>query len=176
MVKYIKINDKPINYRRLNVCSATRAVYSATKVYANTIIATNIEAGIKWEVSDDIKGGIIVFSDEVNAVKLSDNKLINWLKHKYATISNKFGRTKKIDKVAQDNDLVGWTVGKFLKGRYTGDDGNVYSENSLSVEIIGVDFDKLVEIAETLCREFNQESVLVKDYSTLGRIVFVDGN
>ena len=173
MVKFV--NSSKLNLNRLNAYSATRQVYASISVDRKSIVATNIDASIKWEVPEDEKGGIIVFSDEVNAVKLSNNKLVNWLKQKYATFSNKSKRNKVVDKIAQDNDLVGWTVGKFLKGRYTGDDGNTYSENSVSVEIIGVDFDKLVSIAEELCRAFQQESVLVKDYSTKNRILFVDG-
>ena len=49
----------------------------------------------------------------------------------------------------------------------------MYGEKSLSVEIIGIDTDTLIKIAEQLCETFMQESVLVKDYST-GRVMFVD--
>lgn len=51
----------------------------------------------------------------------------------------------------------------------------MYGEDSLSVEIIGVDTDTLIKIAEELCVAFIQESCLVKDYST-NRVFFVDNN
>ena len=83
-------------------------------------------------------------------------------------------KLKKIDKIANRNELVGWTVGHYLDGRYTDKKGNQYGENSLSVEIIGIDTEKLINIATILCRYFKQESVLVKDYSE-NRVMFVDG-
>ena len=118
---------------------------------------------------------MIIFSTEVNAVKLSENKLINWAKQKVETIKNKFKSFSKIDKLAQKYDLVGWTVGKFLHGRYTGKNGKVYDENSLSVEVVGVTTDTLISLAEDICREFDQETVMVKDYNNK-TILFVNGD
>lgn len=42
----------------------------------------------------------------------------------------------------------------------------MFNENSLSLEIVGVDIDTLISIAEDICKEFNQWLVLVKDYSS----------
>jgi hypothetical protein len=117
---------------------------------------------------------MIIFSTEVNAIELSKNKFINWIKQKVETIKNKFKSYDKIDTLAKKYDLVGWTVGKFLNGRYTGRDGKIYDENSLSVEVVGIDSTTLINIAEDICREFNQESVLVKNYNTK-KILFVNG-
>lgn len=169
-----------LNRNRLNAYSASKYRWSTIKVTEGTIIATNMPNRLTESIDDEIEpdklGGIIVFSDEINAVKMADNKLVNWIKQKAATINNKISRSKKIDDIAQRHDLFGWTVGKFLRGRYTGKDGKVYSENSLSVEVVGVDFDTLISIAEDLCRAFNQESVLVKVYGDPGRILFVNGD
>ena len=41
----------------------------------------------------------------------------------------------------------------------------MFDENSLSVEIIGIDSTELIKIAEELCIAFLQESVLLKDFS-----------
>lgn len=164
-----------LNYNKLNAYSGTKYLCAAIQVMGRPIIATNVESGIEWEVPDDERGGIIVFSEEVNAVKLSENKLINWIKQKAQTLSNRFSGMTFIDDIAQSHNLVGWTVGNFLKGRYTGRDGNVYSENSLSVEIVGVPDSVLIQIAEELCRKFVQETVLVKEYST-NKLLFVNGD
>ena len=129
--------------------------------------------GIQWEPEEHTKGGIITFSTDVNSKEQSENTFINWIKQKASTIKNRVLKNKKIDKIAQNHDLVGWTVGKYLRGRYTGKNGKVYDENSVSLEIIGVDSDILLDIAEELCIDFIQESVLVKDYNT-GKIFFVD--
>lgn len=63
--------------------------------------------GISFEPSDIEKGGIIVFSVEVNALKQSDNKFLNKLKQIIMTTINKLTYKKKVDKIANDNNLVG---------------------------------------------------------------------
>lgn len=136
------------------------------------ILATSckLNEGIDFEPSENEKGGIIVFPTDVNAIELHDNKTINFLKQKLATITNRVDATKKI---AAGNNLIGWTIGHFLDGRYTATNGKQYGESSLSVEFVGVDFNLLLKIAEELCRSFTQESVLLKDYSS-NRLLFVN--
>lgn len=160
-----------------NAFSASKRLYHSIKVDESLTIA---KGGILYEAVDFVpkdteKGGVIVFSTDVNAVKLSENKVINWLKQKAKTVENRLTYTGKIDRVAKSNDLIGWTVGRYLDGRYKAKNGKTYGENSLSVEIIGVDTDKLISIAEELCNLFVQETVLVKDYTT-GNIMFVNGD
>lgn len=134
-----------------------------------------VREGIDWQPGKKERGGIIVFSVEVNAVRQHPNKFINRLKQIAMTIANKFNATRKIDRIANDNNLVGWTIGHYLDGRYKAKNGKIYGEDSLSLEMVGINFDKLVKIAEELCRVFSQESVLVKDYSS-GRVLFVKPN
>lgn len=137
------------------------------------LYSTFVNEGIQFEPDENEKGGIIVFSTDVNAIAQLNNRFINWIKQKMATISNRLNATKKIDKIASENNLVGWTVGHYLDGRYTAKNGKQYGENSLSVEIIGIDLKTLMKIGEELCKSFKQESVLVKDFSS-GRVMFVD--
>lgn len=163
-ISEFKVSDK-------GAYSISRQLDKAICYNKNKVIA--VSEGIQFEPESNQKGGIIVFSVEVNAEELSSNKLVNWFKQKFATFKNKLFKNRKIDNIANKHNLVGWTIGKFLNGRYTAKNGKTYSEDSLSVEIIGVTFEELIEIAEELCIEFLQESVLVKDYSS-GRIVFID--
>lgn len=95
--------------------------------------------GIDWQTEQHEKGGIIVFSTDVNAVELDGNKIKNWVKQKTATIKNCTQYKGMVDKVAHKNEPVGWTIGKYLNGRYRAKNGKTFSENSLSLEIIGVD-------------------------------------
>lgn len=117
---------------------------------------------------------MIIFSTEVNAVELSKNKFINWIKQKINSLKNKFNSYEKIDALAKKYELIGWTVGKFLSGRYTDRTGKVYDENSLSVEVVGINSETLINLAEDICRDFEQETVLVKDYNSQ-KILFVNG-
>jgi hypothetical protein len=173
MKKFNELCDKIINE---NAYSASKFLYKAIKVNPNKIIESNvISEGIEFEPAETEQGGIIIFSTEVNAIELAKNKFINWIKQKVESLKNKFQSYKKIDELAKKYDLVGWTVGKFLSGRYTGRDGKIYDENSLSVEVVGIDTETLISLAEDICREFDQESVLVKDYNNK-KILFVNGD
>lgn len=163
------------NANRRNAYSLSRALEHAIRFDKEKMVASGglMLDGIQFEPSDSERGGIIIFSQEVNAIGLSKNKLVNWAKQKLATLSNRLSGKRKIDKIADDNELIGWTVGNYLNGRYKAKNGVFYGEKSLSLEIIGVSTDTLIKIAEQLCVVFKQESVLVKDYST-GRVLFVD--
>lgn len=160
--------------------------YSASKYLLRDIKATNekceftsktLAEGIDLTFEDAEKGGIIVFSTDVNSVELSSNKIVNWLKQKITTLGNRITATKKVDKIVGGKyNAVGWTVGKYLSGRYTAKNGNFFGENSISVEIIGIDESTLIAIAEDLCEEFKQETVLVKSYIDGGKIFLVSAN
>ena len=132
-----------------------------------------ISDAIDFEIGDGEKGGIITLSTDVNAVPLSENKLVNWVKQKYASLKNRFTKSGMTDKIAKKHDLIGWTIGNFLDGHYRAKDGSDFNERSISVEIVSIDFDTLMSVAEDLCRDFKQQSVLVKSYDT-GHIYFVN--
>lgn len=132
-----------------------------------------LSEGIQFEPNASEKGGVIIFSTDVNAVELSPNKIKNWIKQKLATYTNRVKATSKLDKIANKNQLVGWTIGHYFDGRYRAKSGANFGENSLSLEVVGIDFDGLVKIAEEICEAFQQESVLLHDFSS-GRIMFID--
>ncbi len=125
----------------------------------------------------DYRGGIVVFSTDVNSLQISKNKLTNWLKKKMKTYMNRFfvksklaklvGKFNKADKTLggdEVSDYIGaFSIGNFFSGRYVGDDGNTFNEKSISIEINGISSKGLIYLAEEIAREFNQESVLVKD-------------
>lgn len=131
--------------------------------------------GILTERKEEVenKGGIIVFSVDVNAVKQSENVLKNWFLRKVKTYQNIFQKKEKISKIIKQNEEVfGLTIGKFVTGRYRGTTGELYDESSLSIEIIGVTTEILDKVAMDVCKEFNQESVLVKNYDD-NKIYFI---
>lgn len=161
-----------------NAYSSSRFLSKAIRVDEANVVASSFRAigeRVGYEPKPMEKGGIIVFSTDVNSRKQSNNRVVDWLKKKMKTVANRLNFAKKVDDIADAHELVGWTIGKFLNGRYTGKDGKRFSENSLSVEIVGIDTETLIRIAEELCVSFDQESALVKDYST-GRVLFVEND
>ena len=77
-----------------------------------------------------------------------------------------------INDISKCNDIFAWTVGKYLHGRYKAKDGTIFDENSISIELLNVSVDTIISFAEELCKEFSQETVLVKLYGE-DRILFV---
>ena len=141
-------------YRASRYLSKAMSSKGKTPIYSSIL-----DEGIQFEPAPGQKGGMIVFCTDVNAEKQLN--LLNTT-------------TTKIDKIAADNGHVGWTIGHYLDGRYTSPkNGKQYGENSLSLEMIGVNFETLVKIAMEICSLFTQESVLIKDYSS-GRVLVVD--
>jgi hypothetical protein len=121
------------------------------------------------------RGGIIVFSTDVNAVKNSADtkigKLKNFVENKFDTFKNRVLKNKKLTKLIQKHNLASpedyfigsFSIGKFFNGRYVGIKGEVYNEKSSSIEILGVPSEVLLLLATEIAKDFKQETVLVKD-------------
>ena len=138
---------------------------SAKTVFLDLGNDTELSEEISYEFED--KGGIIVFSVNVNALQLSTNKVVRAIKNTIETFKNRLFKDRKINKViSQHADIYGITIGNYVKGRYKSDDGSMYDESSLTIEIIGITSDVLNKVAEDLAKEFQQETVLVKDYAS----------
>lgn len=170
-ISYDIVNKKNSTYGNISTGWNNRRIERTNE---NTLyVSENLNEAIDWQVDTQSRGGIIVFSTDVNAIQLSQNKLLNYCKTKLATFLNRINATKKVDRIANKHSLVGWTLGHYLDGRYKAKNGKNFGEKSLSVEIIGVDSKTLIKIAEDICADFMQEAVLCKDYST-GNIYFVN--
>lgn len=117
----------------------------------------------------DYRGGIIVFSTDVNAVKLSDNAFINKIRQYVETFKNRWNKGSIVHSAINDfntnsAEYIGaYSIGNSFHGCYVGDNGEKYDEKSLTVEINGLSSDALLELAELICKHFKQETVLVKD-------------
>ena len=114
-------------------------------------------------------GGIIVFSTDVNAVELDKNKIINKIKQVITTFKNRLKKDAIIHNVMNKfNDKGGeyigaYSVGNFFKGKYVGDNGEMYNERSLAIEINGLSSESLLKFAEMIAQKCMQKTVLVKD-------------
>ena len=162
----------------------SKGAYNAMRYIANKMKRTKgntifcsfgLSDGVDWDIIYEENGGIIVFPTEVNSAKMSDNGFINWCKQELTTLLSKIIATKKVDPTANKDVFVGWTIGHYFNGSYNAKNGKNYGEDSISLELIGVTSDSIIKVAEKLCNVFQQETVLVKDYST-NRILFVNEN
>lgn len=118
----------------------------------------------------DYRGGIIVFSTDVNAVRLDKNILKNKIKQIIATFSQRHFADRKLGKIINKfnrynggEHIGAYSIGSSFRGRYVGDNGEIYDENSTTIEVNGLSSRGLLYLAEYIARTFHQETVLVKD-------------
>jgi hypothetical protein len=128
-----------------------------------------------FELPDN--GGAIVLSTDINAT-IGDKT--GWAKRKAKMIAlakswnQRIRRNSKIKDVADKfSEVQGISFGNMFKGRYRAESGEIFDENSMVVEFVGVKPETLFALADELRKEFDQEAVMVKDYSN-NKIFFVD--
>ena len=115
------------------------------------------------------RGGVIVFATDDNAVALSDNKILNKIKQFVESLKNRWGKDKIVHRAItrfnnENEEYIGaYSLGNFFKGRYVGDNGEMYSDKSVALEVDGLSSASLLRLAEILATAFQQETVLVKD-------------
>lgn len=109
---------------------------SACKANLNNFILSESVHDSQYGLSE-YRGGVIVFSTEVNAVKL--------------------------DKKMSDETIGAYSIDNAFKGKYVGDNGEEYNERSMSIEINGLSSKALLYLGEMIARAFHKETVLIKD-------------
>lgn len=118
--------------------------HSKLLVYLSKAIRTDTEN------TTDKQGGVIVFPSN---------------KEQVANVCLRGDSISKVGEIIRSNNADDYAIGCFLNGRYTVEEIS-FDDNSLSIEIIGVDTDTLIKIAKTFCKTFDQEIIIVKDYFT----------
>ena len=118
----------------------------------------------------DNPGGIIVFSTDLNSTLGNAETLTDKVKFffdsKWKTFLNRLNVNSRLKKILLDKyELPGYTVGKNFRGSYTGKNGIPFNENSYTIDIAGVDSDALKLMASEICREFKQETVMIRDFN-----------
>lgn len=148
----------------------------------NSFVLSEDIHGEQYGMSD-YRGGVIVFSTDVNAVKLHNNRFVNFIKQFVKTQSQRFNKDKKVHNIinkfnreTDTNDYVGaYSFGNFFKGKYVGDNGEMFNDKSLALEINGLSSKGLLRLAEYISKDFLQETVLVKDLNQ-NKIYLVNSN
>ena len=115
------------------------------------------------------RDSIIVFSTDVNAVRLDTNNFKNKIKQILVTFNQRINKLGILHKVLNkfnkyNKEYIGaYSVDNFFHGRYIGDNGEVYDEHSLTLEVNGLSSKALLYLGEMNARILKQECVLIKD-------------
>ena len=130
------------------------------------------------------RGGVIIFSTELNAVGLDKNAI----KNKVDTIifhfqqrffsgkknSDIFNKAIKYFRKMSEGTIGAYSIGNTFKGKYIGDNYEEYNERSISIEVNGLSNKALLYLGEMIARAFYQETVLIKDLNK-NKIYFTNG-
>jgi hypothetical protein len=169
----------------MNMLKFSSAKQQGTEVYRSN--GTLFE-GIEYEFGEGERGGIVVFSTDVNAVFDRDpqtalKKFSLKVRSVWQTLVNRVKKIQKLDlalkKTGQQSlpgepEISGYSLGNFFTGRFkSSKTGRVYDEKSLSIEIIGINPRQLLLLSTEIAKVFKQESVLVKDHDS-GKIYLAD--
>ena len=188
-IKYFRPDGK--DRRPSGVCYYNAGMYKAIEDNEKSFIRQPLtESFLTEKIADEqygftkYQGGMIVFALSVNAVidNVEKNKLKASLKKTWYSVMNHVFKDRKLNNLVKtwnkefgdiDNMYLGaMTVGNNFKGKYQS--GNqIYNDKSTSLELGGVPSELLLLFAIELCKEFKQETVLVKDFNT-NKIFLVD--
>lgn len=154
---------KVLNERKSWIGAMASTAFEKDFVVNDSLRLARISDEIEHEYEPEESGGLIVFPLDVNAMDV-DN-FVNSVKKFYHTWEQCLVPSIERDKEEEKHTISTWSVGNFFKRNYTADNGDIYNEKSMSIEIIGVDYTAIIRISVDLCSEFKQETVLVKSYS-----------
>lgn len=133
-------------------------------------IATRI-AAYKLSPVGNGKGGMIVLSTDINSN--AGKGIWNTIRNKWlGTLLNRMKRVRKVDKVVNEisdaNSIsIAYSIGSNnLHGKYYDMKTNeAFDERSFTIDLRGLPIKIVYQIAEKLCYEFNQQSVLVINHA-----------
>ena len=131
---------------------------------------SSMPAEVRLEVSDDAPlGGAIVFSTDVNVVRLHQTKLLNLFLQLIVTFWQRTFLVQKIQKSVSwlnDNQVEHISNLTILPqhGIYISPSGKKLKENSVRLEIAGASRMLLTQIGTIILQDFYQQSVMVICY------------
>lgn len=105
---------------------------------------------------------LVTFSLDVNAIQLDKNPFKNWYKQRKQTRWNKRHFKPLLHKMLESCGIDGMTLTKGT-GLYRSDSGQVYEEESYTIDLVFTKGPSVDKLARTICHTFYQESVLVRE-------------
>jgi hypothetical protein len=162
----ILLKENGFNIKNIYDEENVKGIISSMKL--NNVIPNYLYEAVDFEL--DNPGGTIIFSTDLNSTlgnaETVSDKVKFFFDSKWKTFLNRLNVNKRLKKILLSKyELPCYTVGKNFRGSYTSKNGITFNEKSFTVDIAGVDSDALKLIATEICREFKQETVMVRDFN-----------
>ncbi|MFA7326691.1 MAG: hypothetical protein WC121_08510 [Candidatus Kapaibacterium sp.] len=101
---------------------------------------------------------IIVFPTDTNNIDVWTNIIMTWFSEKIKSNETNYYETRN-----NDHYVGTFSVGNFFIGEYQSDNGGIFNEKSVTIELSGLNNKGMIDISKMITDEFNLEAILLKD-------------
>ena len=131
---------------------------------------------VDFELGNSV--GVIIFSTDLDATIVKAETFSDMVKFffdsKWKVFLNRLNVSDKPRNILLDKfTKPEYTLGRNFTGSYKNKNGITINKNSFTIGIDGVDSDVLILIASEICKEFKQETVMVRDFNK-SKVYFVN--
>ena len=131
---------------------------------------------VDFELGNSV--GVIIFSTDLDATIVKSETFSDMVKFffdsKWKAFLNRLNVSDKLRNILLDKyTKPEYTLGRNFTGSYKNKNGITINKNSYTIGIDGVDSDILILIASEICKEFKQETVMVRDFNK-SKVYFVN--
>ena len=131
---------------------------------------------VDFELANSV--GVIIFSTDLDATIVKAETFSDMVKFffdsKWKAFLNRLNVSDKLRNILLDKyTKPEYTLGRNFTGSYKNKNGITINKNSFTIGIVGVDSDVLILIASEICKEFKQETVMVRDFNK-SKVYFVN--
>jgi len=131
---------------------------------------------VDFELGNSV--GVIIFSTDLDATIFNAETFSDMVKFffdsKWKAFLNRLNVSDKLRNILLDKyTKPEYTLGRNFTGSYKNKNGITINKNSYTIGIVGVDSDILILIASEICKEFKQETVMVRDFNK-SKVYFVN--
>lgn len=131
---------------------------------------------VDFELANSV--GVIIFSTDLDATIVKSETFSDMVKFffdsKWKVFLNRLNVSDKLRNILLDKyTKPEYTLGRNFTGSYKNKNRITINKNSFTIGIDGVDSDVLILIASEICKEFKQETVMVRDFNK-SKVYFVN--
>lgn len=131
---------------------------------------------VDFELANSV--GVIIFSTDLDSTIVKAETFSDMVKFffdsKWKAFLNRLNVSDKLRNILLDKyTKPEYTLSRNFFSGHTFKNGITLYKKSYTITIVGVDFDILILIASEICKEFKQETVMVRDFNK-SKVYFVN--
>lgn len=144
----------------------------------NNVVPKYLYEAVDFEA--DNPGGMIVFSTILMNTLGNAESFMDKVKYFFDVIWKPFINNLKVSNELKDlinkYEVLIYSAGRNFKGSYTNKNGITFNKTSFTINISAVDSNTMKLMATEICREFQQETLMVRDFNDAAAKVYFVNN